>query len=88
VARTQTPAQLRRLSDLYVIRRAVARSQPTATANISLINVATACQIRRVRGLATRDDLLTIACEWDLARDQLDDQSDECLAAIAHVLRA
>jgi hypothetical protein len=88
VARTQAPARLRRLSDLYVIRRAVARSQPTATANIGLTNVATACQMRDVRGPAARDDLLTIVCEWDLASDQLDGQSDECVAAIARVLRA
>jgi hypothetical protein len=88
VTRTQTPAQLRRLSDLSVIRRAVAQSRPTTTAHIGLMDVATACRIRGVGRSVTRDDLLIIACEWDLARDRLDDQSDACRAAIAHVLRA
>jgi hypothetical protein len=88
VTRIQTLAQLRRLSDLSVIRRAVAQSRPTATAHIGLMDVATACRIRGVGGSVTRDDRLVIACEWDLARDQLDNQSDACLAAIARVLRA
>jgi hypothetical protein len=88
VTRIQTPVLLRRLSDLSVIRRAVARSRSAATAHIGLLDVATACRIRGVGGPVTRDDLLIIACEWNLARDQLDDQSDACLTAIARVLRA
>jgi hypothetical protein len=87
VARIQALAQLRRLSHLSTIRRAVAPSRPLTTANIGLVDVATACRIRGVGKWATHDDLLTIACEWDLARDQLDDQSDACLAAIARILR-
>lgn len=88
MTRAQTPAQLRRLSHLSVIRRAVARSRPTTTANIGLMDVATACRICGIGGSVTRDDLLIIACEWDFVRDQLDDQSDTCLAAIARVFRA
>jgi hypothetical protein len=87
VTQARTPAQLRRLNDLSVIRRAVAQSRPTATAQIGLVDVAAACRIRCIGGSVTRDDLLVIACEWDLAHDQLDDQSDACLAAIARVLR-
>ena len=88
MTRAQPLAQLRRLSDLSVIRRAVARSRPTTTANIGLMDVATACRMRCVSAWATRDELLTIACEWDIMRDRLQDQSDACLAAVMRALRA
>jgi hypothetical protein len=35
---------------------------------------------------AVRDDILTIACEWDLANDRLDAQSDACLDCLAQFL--
>jgi hypothetical protein len=37
---------------------------------------------------ARRDQLLLIAVEWDISRDRLDLQSDECLQAIAEFLCA
>jgi hypothetical protein len=33
-----------------------------------------------------RDELLMICCEWDLARDSLDAQSDACLDCLAQFL--
>ena len=33
-----------------------------------------------------RDGMLTIACEWDLANDRLDAQSDACLDCLARFL--
>ena len=87
MTRTQTPAQLRRLSDLSTICRAISRVRPTTTASIGLLDVANACRIHGVGGWTTRDNFLIIACDWDIACDRLDDQSDACLAAIARVLR-
>ena len=56
------------------------------------MDVAEACRRRARASLerdchAARDELLTIACEWDLARDRLEDQSDACFAAIVNSLR-
>jgi hypothetical protein len=92
VTRTQTLAQLRRLSELSAIRREIARLQPKTTVNIGLMDVANACRTHARASIerdchAARDALLTIASEWDLARDRLDDQSDACLAAIVDLLR-
>jgi hypothetical protein len=33
-----------------------------------------------------RDVILTIGCEWDLARDRLDEQSNACLNCLAQFL--
>ena len=92
MTRTQTLAQLRRLSDLSTIHRAIARLRPTTTANIGLMEIANACRQHARVSLerdchAARDELLTIACEWDLRRDRLDKQSDACLAAIVGFIR-
>ena len=56
------------------------------------MEIASTCRLRARASLerdchAARDELLTIACEWDLRRDRLDKQSDACLAAIADFLR-
>jgi hypothetical protein len=92
VTRMQTLAQLRRLGDLSTIHRAIVRLGPATTANIGLMEIASACRQRARISLerdyhAARDELLTIACEWDLQRDRIDKQSDACLAAIADFLR-
>ena len=90
----KTYAQLRRLSDLAAIRCAIAgRERGRAAGSVGLMDVADMCR-RRATTVAVRDwhaerdALLMIACEWDLRRDRLDDQSDACLAAIAVFLRA
>lgn len=90
----KTREQLRRLDDLSSIRRAVIARLPDASANsiIGLTDIAALCKARgfACAGLdphVLRDQLLTIACDWDLARDRLEDQSDTCLAAIAGLLR-
>jgi hypothetical protein len=93
VTRIQTPAQLRRLSDLSTIRRAIARLRATNSARIGLMDIADASRMLLGSGEvrdchAVRDALLTIACEWDLQHDRLDEQSDACLAVIAALLRA
>lgn len=93
VTRIQTSAQLRRLSDLSTIRRTIARLRPTNFACIGLMDIADTLRMlwgsAAVRDChAVRDALLTIACEWDLQRDRVDEQSDVCLAVIAGLLRA
>lgn len=92
MTRTQTLAQLRRLSDLSTIHRAIGRLQPTTTANIGLMEIASVCRMSARVSLerdchAARAGLVTIACEWDLAGDRLEKQSDACLAAIVAFLR-
>ena len=34
-----------------------------------------------------RDEMLLIGCDWDLAHDRLEDQSDRCLQRVADFLR-
>jgi len=83
-----------RASDLSTIRNVIARLRPglAATQPIGLMDIAEVCR-RRARAVvardchAARDALLAIACEWDLARDRLEEQSDACLAAISGLLR-
>lgn len=93
MTRIQTPAQLRRLSDLSTIRRAIAQLRATNSARIGLMDIADASRMllgsAAVRDChAVRDALLTVACEWDLQHDRLAEQSDACLAVIAALLRA
>ena len=92
MTRTQTLARLRRLSKLSAIRCAIAQLKPKAIENIGLMDVANACQTLARAGIerechTARDALLTVACEWDLTHDLLEDQSDACLGAIVDVLR-
>ena len=88
MATAMSQAQLRRLSDVALVQRMCATHADEA---IGLARIADACR-RRARSHAARDfyqtrnALLTIACEWDLARDRLEDQSDACLALIAGFL--
>lgn len=92
MATAKTRGQLRRLSDLSLIRSALTRKMQLRTEqNAGLKEIAALCA-QRTRALASRDchavrdQLLTIACEWDLRRDRLEGQSDACLAAIADML--
>ncbi|HEU4380279.1 MAG TPA: hypothetical protein VFR73_17025 [Hyphomicrobiaceae bacterium] len=94
MATAKTRAQLRRLSHLSLIRSALAgRLRGTALIQVGLIEVAALCA-SRAHAMAgrdchsVRDQLLIIACEWDLRRDCLEDQPDACLAAIADMLTA
>jgi hypothetical protein len=83
-----------RTSDLSTIRNVMARLRPGLTDmhSVGLIDIA---EMYRTRARAkagrdchaARDLLLTIACEWNLARDRLEEQSDACLAAIVDLLR-
>ncbi len=90
IARTGT--ELRRWRDLAVIRRAIAAQMPELDGRAGLKDVAELC---RRHALArpgrdwndVRDDVLTIGCEWDLANDRLDAQSDACLDCLARFLR-
>jgi hypothetical protein len=88
MATAKTRAQLRRLDDLSSILRAM-KSPISSPRAVGLQDVAALCgkRVRAGRDVhAVRDDLLTIACEWNLAHDRLEDQSDVCIDAIATFL--
>jgi hypothetical protein len=78
---------------MAVITCALARILPERTGAIGLMEIAELCR-RHVAAHpchdwnARRDQLLLIAVEWDISRDRLDLQSDECLQAIAEFLCA
>jgi hypothetical protein len=83
---------LRRLSDLATIRRAIAVRMPElCRAAIGLKEIAEFCR-RHVLAYPgkdwheMRDEILTIGCEWDLARDSLSQQPEACLAYLARFL--
>jgi hypothetical protein len=92
MAIARTASELRRWSDLATIRRAIRTMAPElADASAGLKEVAELCRRRAVSRPgrdwhAVRDDILTIGCEWDLASDNLDHQSDACLEYIARFL--
>jgi hypothetical protein len=93
MAIARTAAELRRWNDLAAIRRALAAAMPElADKPVGLREVADLCR-RRVAsrpGLdlhEMRDLILTVACEWDLACDRLDEQSNACLNSLARLLR-
>ena len=90
IARTAT--ELRRWNDLATIRRALAVAMPElADRPVGLKDIARLCK-RRVAARPgrdwheMRDVILTIGCEWDLARDRLDEQSNACLNCLAQFL--
>ena len=93
MATTKTRAQLRRLSDLSLIRSELANVlQRRADQNAGLVEIAALCARRNRAKVGrdcqvVRDQLLTIACEWDLRCERLEDQSEDCIAAIAAMLR-
>jgi hypothetical protein len=83
--------RMSRPADLSMIQSAVERMLGRPAENIGLADIAEVCR-SRAKALVerdcheARDALLTIACEWDLTRDRLEDQSDACLAVIADLL--
>ena len=90
MATAKTRAQLRRLDDLSSILRATTSPSSSPRA-VGLQDIAALCAKRALARVgrdvhAVRDELLAIACEWDLAQDRLEDQSDVCLDAIATFL--
>ena len=89
MAIARTAAELRRWNDLATIRRALAAAMPElADRPVGLKDIARLCK-RRVAARPgrdwheMRDVILTIGCEWDLARDRLDEQSNACLHCLA-----
>jgi hypothetical protein len=81
-------SELCRWRAMAVITRALTRTLPERTGAIGLMEIAELCQRHTAAHPchdwnARRDQLLLIAVEWDISRDQLDLQSDECLQAIA-----
>jgi len=90
IARTAT--ELRRWSDLAIIRQAIATMMPElANKNIGLREVAKLCKKRAASRPGrdwqeTRDLILTIGCEWDLASDRLDAQPNACLDCLVRFL--
>jgi hypothetical protein len=78
---------------MAVITRALARTLPERTGAIGLMEIAELCRRHAAAHPchdwnARRDQLLLIAVEWDISRDRLDLQIDECLQAIAEFLCA
>ena len=90
---TRSPQELRRSIYLSIIRRSVAESSLTSRSGpIGLAEVAHTLKAHFALpcardGLDVRQLLLTVAVEWDLSRDALEQQSDECLAALVACFR-
>jgi hypothetical protein len=89
MATVQTANELQRLAQLTEITRAFRARFPEAPAQrLGLGEIA-----KLLKSLVAsragrdchqvRDDILTIACLWNLASDALDEQSDELLAYLA-----
>ena len=86
-------SELRRMADLTVIRGAFQVCMPSVVpAQSGLERVAELCR-RHCLAHSGRDwslignQLLTIAADWDLRRDRLEQQSSECLHVLAEFLR-
>jgi hypothetical protein len=92
MAIARTAAELRRWSDLAVLRRALLAVIPElADQPVGLLQVAEVCRRRTAAQPGrdpheVRDLLLTVGCEWDLACDRLDEQSGACLQALTRLL--
>jgi len=86
-------SELRRMADLTVIHGAFQGRIPgVVPEDCGLKEVAELCK-RDYAARPARDwylvrvQMLTIAADWDLLRDRLDQQSDECLRGLAEFLR-
>ena len=89
MATVQTTTELQRFTHLLQIVNAVqARFPDTCQQRIQLNDIAKLCKTivasRPCRDCHTvRDEILTLACLWNLGNDGLDEQSDELLAHLA-----
>jgi hypothetical protein len=89
MARARAATELRRWSDLVIIQRAIAARMP----ELQVVGLNEVVELCRRHTLAcpgdwndVRDGMLMICCEWDLANDRLDAQSDACLDCLARFL--
>jgi hypothetical protein len=88
MATVQTASQLRRLVQLTEITSAFrARFPDGPQQRIGLAEVAKLCKSLVASAACrdchdVRDDILAIACLWDLASDALEEQSDDLLCAL------
>jgi hypothetical protein len=89
----ESDKQLRRSNDLRVVREAVAAIIPGAlTDHIGLDQIVDVVKANSTpRGGRSwhdvRDQILSIAAEWNLRIDDLEQQSDQCLRCLADLLR-
>jgi hypothetical protein len=89
MATVQSAGELRRLVQLTEITRALRARFPDAPDHrVGLGEVAKLCKAlvsaRACRDCHdVRDDILSIACLWDLTNDNLEEQSDELLACLS-----
>src|SRR5215510_1062274 len=89
MATAQTAGELKRLVQLTEITRALRARFPDAPhQGIGLGEIAMLCKAlvssRACRDCHdVRDDILSIACLWDLTNDTLEQQSDELLACLS-----
>jgi hypothetical protein len=89
MATVQSASELRRLVQLTEITRALRARFPDAPhERVGLGEVAKLCKAlvaaRACRDCHdVRDDILSIACLWDLTNDNLEEQSDELLAYLS-----
>jgi hypothetical protein len=78
-------------SDLATIRMVCKQHFPGADdRTLGLAKIAKLCRRRTTSRSfpaphAMRQELLTIAADWDLSRDRLDAQSDDCIRRIAEI---
>jgi hypothetical protein len=90
MAIARTGSELRRWSDLAVIRRAIAARMPELDGRAGLKDIAELCRrhalVHPRDWNDVRDGMLMICCEWDLVNDSLDAQSDLCLDRLAQFL--
>jgi len=91
MAIARTAAELQRWSDLAIVRRAIAARMPEVEGSAGLKDIAELCRRHTLAHPGrdwndVRDGMLTIACEWDLANDSLEAQSDACLDCLARFL--
>src|SRR5262245_18110544 len=93
MAITRSGTELRRCSELTLIRSAIENSLPECCGSrIGLMEIAELCRRHAVSHPGndwneSRDLILMIGVEWDLARDTLDTQSDACLRSVTRLLR-
>jgi hypothetical protein len=77
---------------LATIRQAFRAAMSESVTTVGLREVAELCRRRAISRPGhdwheTRDQILLIGIEWNLATDNLDRQSDACLGCLARFLR-